>query len=217
MRYNAQAPDHGVNTPIADRTDDMNEPHEQVARAIKTHRVARGWSLDRTAAATGVSKAMLGQIERGESSPTVSTLWKIATGLEVPMTALLVAPSPSGDVLARRDAAALRVTAKNEGMQHAILFPYDDRYGFELYELTLMPGYQSLSDPHEAGVVEHVTVIEGEMELLIDDAWEPVGKGQSVRFAADRPHGYRNRTAKNAVLHDIIHYSHRRRPDTRDA
>lgn len=190
----------------------MNEPHEQIARAIKEHRVARGWSLDRTAGATGVSKAMLGQIERGESSPTISTLWKIATGLEVPMTALLETPPPPRDVLARRDAAALRVKAKHEGMQHAVLFPYDDRYGFELYELTLMPGYESLSDPHETGVVEHVSVIEGELELLIDDAWEPVGKGQSVRFPADRPHGYRNRKRKNAVLHDIIHYSHRREP-----
>lgn len=38
---------------------------------------------------TGVSKAMLGQIERGESSPTVTTLWKIATGLQVSFSSLL--------------------------------------------------------------------------------------------------------------------------------
>lgn len=187
----------------------MIEPQQKIAQAIKEHRVARGWSLDKTAGITGVSKAMLGQIERGESSPTVSTLWKIATGFKVPLTALLETPPPAEGVLARRDASELRVRAANEGMSRAVLFPYEARYGFELYELTLSPGYESLSDPHEAGVVEHVTVIEGEMELLIDGEWQKVRKGQSVRFPADRPHGYRNRTPENAVLHDIIHYPNR--------
>lgn len=54
----------------------------QIASVLKEQRQKRGWSLDKTAAATGVSKAMLGQIERQESSPTIATLWKIATGLE---------------------------------------------------------------------------------------------------------------------------------------
>ena len=52
---------------------------------LKQLRQQRGWSLSRLAEATGVSKAMLGQIERNESSPTVATLWKIATGLNVPI------------------------------------------------------------------------------------------------------------------------------------
>lgn len=188
----------------------MSTPQQQVAQAIKAHRVARGWSLDKTAQTTGVSKAMLGQIERGESSPTVATLWKIATGFRVPLTALLETTPPADGVPAKRDAAELRVPAPNEGMTRAVLFPYETRYGFELYELILSPGYESISDPHETGVVEHVSVIEGEMELLIEGEWQNVAKGQSVRFPADRTHGYRNRTSENAVLHDIIHYPHRR-------
>lgn len=43
---------------------------------LKQLRQQRGWSLSRLAEATGVSKAMLGQIERNESSPAVATLWK---------------------------------------------------------------------------------------------------------------------------------------------
>ncbi len=53
-----------------------------LSTTLKQLRQQRGWSLSRLAEATGVSKAMLGQIERNESSPTVATLWKIATGLE---------------------------------------------------------------------------------------------------------------------------------------
>ena len=48
-----------------------------LSTTLKQLRQQRGWSLSRLAEATGVSKAMLGQIERNESSPTVATLWKI--------------------------------------------------------------------------------------------------------------------------------------------
>ena len=58
---------------------------QHLAATLKALRQARGWSLSKLADEAGVSKAMLGQIERNESSPTVSTLWKIATALNVPV------------------------------------------------------------------------------------------------------------------------------------
>ena len=61
----------------------MKKISNRVALALKSLRETRGWSLDKTAEATGVSKAMLGQIEREESSPTVATLWKMARGFDV--------------------------------------------------------------------------------------------------------------------------------------
>lgn len=65
-----------------------------LSTTLKQLRQQRGWSLSRLAEATGVSKAMLGQIERNESSPTVATLWKIATGLNVPFHNLFLRRSP---------------------------------------------------------------------------------------------------------------------------
>ena len=175
-------------------------------KLLKAIRSERGWSLDRTAAQTGVSKAMLGQIERGESAPTVATLWKLATGLGVPMTALLEADAGNGEVLLFRDAAELRVRPSPEGMQRALLFPYEARFGFELYELTFAPGFESISEPHDTGVVEHVTVLHGEVELLVEEEWRRLRQGQALRFPADRRHGYRNRTTEEAVVMDLIHY-----------
>jgi recombination associated protein RdgC len=60
-----------------------------IAHHLQSVRKARGLSLDKTAQLTGVSKAMLGQIERGESSPTIATLWKIATGLACSFSSFL--------------------------------------------------------------------------------------------------------------------------------
>ena len=66
-----------------------------LSTTLKQLRQQRGWSLSRLAEATGVSKAMLGQIERNESSPTVATLWKIATGLNVPFSTFISPPQSS--------------------------------------------------------------------------------------------------------------------------
>jgi mannose-6-phosphate isomerase-like protein (cupin superfamily) len=88
-----------------------------------------------------------------------------------------------------RPGAELRIQPSNEGMSRApCCFPTKPGTASGCTS-SLAPGYESLSDAHEAGVVEHVTVIDGEMELLIDGKWEKVAKGQSVRFPADRPHG----------------------------
>ena len=51
---------------------------QHIAGQLKKLRTEKGWSLDQTAKETGISKAMLGQIEREESNPTIQTLWKIA-------------------------------------------------------------------------------------------------------------------------------------------
>lgn len=184
----------------------MHEMSRYLAQRLKGLRAERGWSLDAAARETGVSKAMLGQIERGESSPTVSTLWKIATGFRVSFSSF-IEPTPDAlDETLYRVADDIRQQPAGEGMQVAPLFPYEGRFGFELFELTLLPGYQRESEPHEHGVTEHVIVISGTMEVLVDGEWRSLDQGEAVRFAADRPHGYRNLGIAPAIFHNLIHY-----------
>ena len=61
----------------------MDNLNHMIGNRLREIRMKRGLSLDEVSRLTGVSKAMLGQIERAKSVPTVSTLWKIATGLKV--------------------------------------------------------------------------------------------------------------------------------------
>ncbi|HHQ4669865.1 TPA: helix-turn-helix domain-containing protein [Aeromonas veronii] len=184
----------------------MQEMNQHLAQRLKGLRSELGWSLDVAARETGVSKAMLGQIERGESSPTVGTLWKIATGFRVSFSSFIEpAPAAQNEVL-YRTADAIRQQPAGEGMQVAPLFPYERRFGFELFELTLLPGYQRESEPHEPGVTEHVIVINGQMEVLVEEEWHSLTQGEAVRFAADRPHGYRNQGVAPAIFHNLIHY-----------
>lgn len=184
----------------------MQEMSRYLAQRLKGLRTERGWSLDAAARETGVSKAMLGQIERGESSPTVSTLWKIATGFRVSFSSFIEPTPDAQDETLYRVADDIRQQPAGQGMQVAPLFPYEGRFGFELFELTLLPGYQRESEPHEHGVTEHVIVISGTMEVLVDGEWRSLDQGEAVRFAADRPHGYRNLGIAPAIFHNLIHY-----------
>src|ERR1700721_4353844 len=61
----------------------------------RAERHARGWPIDRLAAASGVSRAMISKIERGESSPTAVVLGKLSAALELSVPELL-SPAPAG-------------------------------------------------------------------------------------------------------------------------
>jgi len=200
-------------------TDPSSPPpsiHPEIGTALKTLRRQAGWSLDEAARHTGVSKAMLGQIERGESSPTVATLWKLAGGFRTSISAFLdAAADAGGDALplpARVRAGDMRSRPAADRMLIAPLFAYHPRFGFEMLELTLLPGYERLSEPHAPGVVEHVMAIRGSVEVLCDGAWQRLEEGDALRFAADLPHGYRNAGDAPAVFHNLIHYPPGYRP-----
>ncbi len=167
---------------------------QRIAIRLKALRKDRGWSLDKTAAQTGVSKAMLGQIEREESSPTIATLWKIATGFTTSFSSFIA------------DEPEQEIHFSDDKMRVHTLFAFDKELGFELFVIELVPGSEHLSSPHAQGVVEHLIVIEGEMDVFVDNQWKKLRTGEGFRFAANQPHGYRNLSGKKAIIHDIIHY-----------
>ncbi|WP_454442749.1 helix-turn-helix domain-containing protein [Vibrio bathopelagicus] len=194
----------GTSFNVKESLSDQNDV--QVSHNLKRIRKEKGWSLDTTAKATGVSKAMLGQIERGESSPTVAKLWQIATGLNVSFSSLILSCSSNELVSLFRDANELRDESLNEGFSVSVIFPFEPSVGFEVYELGLAENYEHFSEPHNAGVTEHILCIAGRMAVFFDDDWHELSPGQAVRFNAEQPHGYKNIGTEKAVFHDIIHY-----------
>jgi len=168
-----------------------------LATTLKTLRQTRGLSLSRLAEETGVSKAMLGQIERNESSPTVATLWKIATGLNVPFSTFIAPPENDTPTAYDPQQHAMVITP---------LFPWDDVLHFDHFSITLAPGAISESTPHEKGVIEHVVVIAGELDMCIEGEWKALKTGTGIRFAGDKAHAYRNSSAHTVHFHSLIHY-----------
>ncbi|WP_434668807.1 helix-turn-helix domain-containing protein [Klebsiella sp. B345] len=170
---------------------------QHLATTLKSLRQQRGWSLSRLAEETGVSKAMLGQIERNESSPTVATLWKIATGLNVPFSTFIVADASTTPSAFDPQQQAMVVTP---------VFPWDPELRFDHFSITLAPGALSESTPHEKGVIEHVVVIDGVLDLCLQGEWHVLAPGEGRRFAGDLAHAYRNSGGQTAHFHSLIHY-----------
>ena len=170
---------------------------QHLAVTLKNLRQERAWSLSKLAEETGVSKAMLGQIERNESSPTVATLWKIATGLNVPFSVFITPPETDGEQSFDPQQQAMVVTP---------IFPWDPELCFDHFSITLAPGALRESTPHEKGVIEHVVVIGGQLDMCVQGEWRRLEAGEGLRFAGDLPHAYRNSGEQTVHFHSIIHY-----------
>lgn len=185
----------------------MLNPKDLLPKTLKEIRKDKGLSLEGLAKETGVSKAMLGQIERGESSPTLSTLWKIVKGLDISLSTLIEPSSPKHfQTTLIRNADEIRQNAADGGMLISPLFPFEKELGFEYLDLIIEKGYDRISAPHAHGVVEIIHVIEGELEVLSENEWHLLKTGQSIRFTADKEHGYRNLSSTDTKVINVIHY-----------
>lgn len=186
--------------------DSMNSISKRISLILKDLRKTRQWSLDKAAQNTGVSKAMLGQIEREESSPTISTLWKIASGFDMPFSVFIDDPYQESHHFIHRTGQTQQIHPKDEKMRVKSLFPFDERLHCEMFLIELLPTCEHLSPPHQSGVIEHVIVADGSMEMLVNGQWHALKKGEGLRFEANQPHGYRNLENTVAIIHNIIHY-----------
>ena len=178
----------------------MKNPAEMavaVGQNLKRFRRESGWSLDKTAVQTGVSKAMLGQIERGESSPTIATLWKIATGMNVSFSSFLAPTSAAS--------GGSESFQHDPDMQVVTLFPYSPDTRFEVFEITLTNHHVQYSTAHQIGVTEHLHVQAGELRVLQNDEWVSVPAGEQFILRADTSHAYQDVTGQTRFI-DIIHY-----------
>src|SRR5690242_1960431 len=76
-----------------------------VSRNLKRLRMRRGHSLERLAKLSGVSRAMISQVELARSTPTIAVLWKLARALGVPFAALISDQGSGGTTVLRAEAA----------------------------------------------------------------------------------------------------------------
>lgn len=166
------------------------EISQRLAVRLKDARKSRSLSLDALAKLSGVSRSMLSQIERGESSPTVASLWNLTQALNVDFSGLLdVGPqgrSPIREVI--RAGQVPVIQSLGQGCRIRILSAPENVGATEIYDLEFDEGGLLSSEPHRSGCVENLTVISGELSVTTDGVSETVGVGDTVRYVADRRH-----------------------------
>jgi transcriptional regulator with XRE-family HTH domain len=182
----------------------MKSIQTQIAENLKNIRKLRGYSYDQLAHVTGVSKGMLSQIEKGESSPTVNTLWKIANGLQVSFSSLVEETEPTISVVRLNQKTA--VSENNELFQVYPYFPFDSAKKFEIYYMEFKPGCVHTSERHHGSVEEYVLVCEGEATISIHGDEYVLKKGDSMKFQANQSHTYANHTEVTTSCYLLIYY-----------
>jgi transcriptional regulator with XRE-family HTH domain len=176
-------------------TDDIRST---IADRIKKCRKDREISLEKAALLTGVSKAMLGQIERRESAPTITTLGKIAQGLNISFASFFEGKEGS-------DFRQVSIPC-DPNMVIREVFPFNPTTRMELFEVTLLNRHHQISAAHRFGVVEHVVVLQGVVDLIYGSKLHRLETGNAHKFHADVAHQYKAAT-DNAVFQNIICYT----------
>jgi transcriptional regulator with XRE-family HTH domain len=166
----------------------------RVGETLATLRQARALSLDELSRQAGVSKSMLSQIERNQANPTVAVVWRLANALNVPLSEFLgQQPATPAPRIATVAAHATPTLGSPDGLcELRILGPIELAGQFEWYELTVQGGGALASEAHEPGSREHLSVLEGSLEVQTDCASSCLKAGETARYAADQAHMIRN-------------------------
>lgn len=165
--------------------------NEAVAVNVRRERRIKGYSLDKAAKLTGVSKSMLGQIERGEVNPTVSVLHKIATGLEVSCSSLLEIPEPEVELVSSSNAPCRK---ENGGkVTYYAIVPMGGKERFGIYRVRILTSGRCQVAAHQAGTNAYITVYYGTLLLTVDGTEYRLMRGDAIRFRADQPYQLYNR------------------------
>ena len=173
-----------------------------VSENIKRIRQEKNLSLSDLAKLSDVSKSMLAQIERGEGNPTLSTLWKIANGMQVSFNTLIAQPKLPYKVT--KLAEIEPILDMNGGLKNYSLFS-DIENNFSVYQIEVGKEISWISEAHLHGTAEFVIVIQGTLEIKLEEKTFILKKGENLWFKADIPHSYCNLDEGTTIFHNILY------------
>ncbi len=176
----------------------------KIGERLKEIRNIRQLTLDDVAKMTGVSKPMLGQIERGQSSPTINTLWKISTGLKIPLSFFCKQEEADFQVVEIRETE--QITEEDGGVKAYAVFSFDPVRNAEVFFLELDAHVKHTSEPQRRGVEKYIFVTGGTLKVMIGDEEVILTTRQSLRFRADVAHAYLNFSDTQCTFYDMIFY-----------
>ncbi|GAB2746088.1 helix-turn-helix domain-containing protein [Salinifilum aidingensis] len=175
-----------------------------VAHNVRAARLRAGLSLDELGRRAEVSKGALVGLEKAEGNPNLATLVRLADTLGISVSALMQGPAEDRVRVVTTDEVA-PLWSGARGGQARLVLTTSGAAPTELWRWQLEPGEEYPSHPHQAGVVETVSVTAGRMTLLVDGTEYAVEAGQTATFDGDAPHAYRGAGAGTCHLIMTVH------------
>lgn len=170
-----------------------------VGRRVRAARSARGWTLDRLADESGVSRRMIVNIESGSSNAGITTLLRLATALRVSLADLVSdVVAPGGDVVVTSPRDRRPLWQGDDGGSAVLVAAADTPDMLELWDWSLGPEERYDSEPHRPGTRELIHVLTGTVRLTVGGEVRDLRAGEAASFPGDLPHGYANAGRRTA-------------------
>jgi transcriptional regulator with XRE-family HTH domain len=176
-----------------DTVDSSDELIANLGTRLRGLRVDQKLTLEMVASRANVSRAMISKIERGEKMPTVGVLVRVATALDVTLSALLGAQAPSSGIQLQRADACNRFTDPETGLVREVVFARSEGEDVELVR-HILPGLQSTGTLAPYPVPTHKLVFSpnGPLVVKIGDETYCLEAGDSLRFAVTSNYSFFN-------------------------
>ena len=182
--------------------------NEVIANNLIRIRQEKNLSVSKLAVLSGVSKGILSQIENQTTNPTINTIWKISSGLNVPYTELMSDNSDFAKVITEDHTL---FQSSDDGSYRIFgYFQTNIRRDFELFRVELDAGKKHDSVGHSttrAGskAEEYILVVQGELTLIVDGETFVVKRNEAISFDATTEHLY-DSTGEDMLVMTMINY-----------
>jgi transcriptional regulator with XRE-family HTH domain len=159
---------------------------------IKGLRQSRGLTLDQLAACSGVSRAMISRVERGESSPTAALLDRLCAGLGIMLSALFRDEAQAGPLAKRADQPVW--TDPDSGYVRRSVSPAGTGSRLEIVEVEMPAGARVLLDAPRGGfrLDQQLWLLEGELSLNVGGREHRLAAGDCLAMLLDGPIAFHN-------------------------
>jgi transcriptional regulator with XRE-family HTH domain len=167
---------------------------------VRAARARRGVSAAELANTAGVSKSLVSQIERGIAAPSIDTVRRLASALQVPVFSLFMEEPDSGMVVRRTERRIVRYPGTDATRE--VLSPTLDGRMVLLW-VTFPPGEDGREPVRHVGE-ESVVVMRGTLEVQLGDQRVVLDAGDSMTFDSEAPHAFRNPSADVTEILTVI-------------
>ncbi|WP_419688077.1 helix-turn-helix domain-containing protein [Burkholderia theae] len=184
-----------------DTDSSASDENDSLSRAfggrVRGLREAAGLTLEQLSQLSGVSRAMLSKVERGEKSPTIGIATRIAHSLQASLTELVGGNQPEDNTVVMRKAARPIFRDPETGFERHIVSPATGAGRVELVYHYLPPGVSTGWLPaYPSGSEKQIVVTIGNLVVEFRARKEYLGPGDSIFFQADVELSFVNQTAE---------------------
>lgn len=189
-------------------TRNTSDEFPAIGHNVRKERMQKDWTLQELASVSGLSKAMLSQIEANKVNPTIATLWKIAQAMQIDLDRIISGAKNKKSVFeVTRNSQQLHFAMDDGCTLFTILTPPNLSEDLEIYRVVLKAGATHQSKPHARNTMEFVRVQKGRVQIKADDRDCILEEGDFIMMHADVIHSLVNLSNDDADLFMVVRFS----------